>query len=389
MAVDADWGDLLNFDEMPPTTLGTGGDVLAGETQKPLVPGFGRGPGGIVGRRNLQKTAAQRHGTAANSVGQEAVMADSNESRGEHVQEKAAQEGVGVQRHESGRISMGAILPAEGDLTVLERDEPLVGNGNAMSVSAEVGQDLLGSREGRLGVDDPFLPGRLGEEEGGAFAGEAGQASPVQAGLDAGKEFSAEDAGEDADGKEETGVGEDPAVALGRQASPGDNAVEVGVEEKRLGPGVQNGGEPDLGAQTLGIEGDLLEGVRHAREKEAVHSGRIGEEERREFLGNGENDMEVLHREKIRLSGLNPAGFVKALTLGTMAIPAGVVGNLLVTTFVALPEMAAERGGATSGDGLDDPELVAGKPVEPVGARAKEIGQLQAAGGRRRSVHGY
>ena len=38
---------------------------------------------------------------------------------------------------------------------IVECDEPAIGDRDAMGVAAEIGQDLGGSAEGPLGVDDP------------------------------------------------------------------------------------------------------------------------------------------------------------------------------------------------------------------------------------------
>ena len=62
---------------------------------------------------------------------------------------------------------MAVVAPAEADLPVVEGEESVVGDGDAVSVAAEVVEDLLGAGEGGLGVDDP-----LGLAEGPEVAGE-------------------------------------------------------------------------------------------------------------------------------------------------------------------------------------------------------------------------
>ena len=52
---------------------------------------------------------------------------------------------------------MGIVFPAERDLAVLEGDQAMIGDGNAMGVTGQVVQDVFGSAEGWLGVDDPIL----------------------------------------------------------------------------------------------------------------------------------------------------------------------------------------------------------------------------------------
>ena len=50
---------------------------------------------------------------------------------------------------------MGRVAPAEGDVAVFERNESVVGDGDAMGVGAEITQGMFGASERSLGVDDP------------------------------------------------------------------------------------------------------------------------------------------------------------------------------------------------------------------------------------------
>jgi hypothetical protein len=52
---------------------------------------------------------------------------------------------------------VGIILPAEGDLVVLEGDEAMVGDGDAMGVAAEIAEDVMGTAERGFGIDDPIV----------------------------------------------------------------------------------------------------------------------------------------------------------------------------------------------------------------------------------------
>ncbi|BCH19693.1 hypothetical protein MesoLjLa_65440 (plasmid) [Mesorhizobium sp. L-2-11] len=53
-------------------------------------------------------------------------------------------------------IAVPIVLPVEGDFVVLDGDEAIVGNGDAVGIAADVIEDLFGSGEGRLGIDDPL-----------------------------------------------------------------------------------------------------------------------------------------------------------------------------------------------------------------------------------------
>jgi hypothetical protein len=64
---------------------------------------------------------------SATAVGQETEVADAHEAWGEHVEEKAPQELVHRQGHQSLLVGVGGVSPAKGDLVAGERDEAVVG----------------------------------------------------------------------------------------------------------------------------------------------------------------------------------------------------------------------------------------------------------------------
>jgi len=50
---------------------------------------------------------------------------------------------------------MGVISPTEGDLAFGHGNESGVSDGNAVSITREIGQDLRGPGKGSLGINDP------------------------------------------------------------------------------------------------------------------------------------------------------------------------------------------------------------------------------------------
>src|SRR3974390_1285939 len=50
------------------------------------------------------------------------------------------------------RLGVGGVSPTKGDLVTRQRDEAMVGNGDAMGIGAQVVEDILGAPEGRLAV---------------------------------------------------------------------------------------------------------------------------------------------------------------------------------------------------------------------------------------------
>lgn len=75
---------------------------------------------------------------------------------------------------------VGRVTPAEGDLAIGQRDQAMVGDGDAVSIAAEILQDVLGSAEGWFRVDDPI------------FAEERTQPGSEQLGMRERRKFSAQ-----------------------------------------------------------------------------------------------------------------------------------------------------------------------------------------------------
>ncbi len=75
-------------------------------------------------------------------------------------------------------------------------------------------------------------------------------------------ELAAKHATENLDGKKESMAWLDPARAIGRQATGGNDAMDMRVKAQFLVPGVENAEEANLGAEMFGITGDFQKGLR-------------------------------------------------------------------------------------------------------------------------------
>ena len=64
---------------------------------------------------------------------------------------------------------MGIVLPAEGDLVVFESDEPMVGDGDAMGIAAEIAEDVMGATKRGFGIDHPFPAMQRAQESAEGF----------------------------------------------------------------------------------------------------------------------------------------------------------------------------------------------------------------------------
>jgi len=91
------------------------------------------------------------------AVGEKAEVADTHEAVGEHVEEKTADEFVGVKRQSLFSIPIFSIPVAKSDLAVFEAEDPVIGQSHAVGVAAEVVKHGLRRAEGLFRVDDPVL----------------------------------------------------------------------------------------------------------------------------------------------------------------------------------------------------------------------------------------
>ena len=117
---------------------------------------------------------AQRQESSASPVGEEPEVADADEAFGEQMQQEATQELIQRQGHNLLGIVMSRVAPAKGDLAIGERDQAVVGDGDAMGVAAQILEHVLGASEGRLAVDHPVLSvewPQLGSEDLGLSQG--------------------------------------------------------------------------------------------------------------------------------------------------------------------------------------------------------------------------
>ena len=64
---------------------------------------------------------------------------------------------------------MSIIFPAKDNPLAVEVDEPVVGDGDAMGVTGEIAEDMMGTAEGWLGIDDPVLAKERSQEGAEGF----------------------------------------------------------------------------------------------------------------------------------------------------------------------------------------------------------------------------
>ena len=105
--------------------------------------------------------------------------------------------------------------------------------------------------------------------------------------------------------------------------------------------------------------------------------------ERRQLMGQGEDNMNVTRRQKLLATCLEPTVASVGLTLRAVPVAAAVVGDgRTVPTVGALIEMPTQGGGATAHDGSEHFEVLPGDPPaaafdECASRGANQIGHLE------------
>ena len=137
------------------------------------------------------------------------LLPDADEALREAVQEKAPQELIHRQTHAPLFVLVCGVPPAKRNLAVRERDQAAVGYGDAVSVSAEIPDDVLGPAKRALTVDDPVVAEELPQPGGERLRmskklqlSMKTELTPAMSAFQPGHELAAKNAAEDFHGQE-------------------------------------------------------------------------------------------------------------------------------------------------------------------------------------------
>src|SRR5258706_16195041 len=174
-----------------------------------------------------ERLEAEWQQPSASSIGEEAVVTNAHEAARQQMEQEAAQELVDRQSQQALLVGMGGVSPAEGDVALLQADQSAVGDGDAVSVAAEIAQRVFRATEGWLGVDDPLVAvqrsGPCGE---GSWRRKWGEVSmepelvEVEDGLQSVVELAAKDPAECLDREEEGVAGGGSQTFGGGEGAP-------------------------------------------------------------------------------------------------------------------------------------------------------------------------
>lgn len=380
-------------DEAPLLTARTEAGIDAGEPLAALLNALlsRRRFGG----RQAEKRAALLKVLLAVAVGEQAEVANADETERQNVEKEAADELGGMDLFGAPLAIALVVLVAEEDLLAFHAEKALVGDRDPVSVTGEVLEDGLGTVEGSLGEDDPILVGELIEEvlEADGMTELAERISQHEKGLFVGviegtEKRLLEESREDTDLQEELGVGLDPVIAYDGRSGPGHDVVDMWMKDHPGSPSVQDAGTADLGTEMLGVGGQNAEGLLGGMEQGVVEPFLVGSGERVKCVRSRENGVEVGNGQQLPGPGLDPLLLVEGLALGAVPISAGIVEVDLAIAGIAAKQMPAERSGPTELDGSHDGPLLLGDgPIAPVGLTevAEDIRDFELRAVHRRS----
>ena len=99
------------------------------------------------------------------AVGEQSEVADLDEAGRQDMEQEAADELDRIEVHDAAAVVVPGVPPAEAHLSVLEAEEPSVGDGDPVGVAGQVLQHMFGSAERRLGVDHPLCSAQSHQAE--------------------------------------------------------------------------------------------------------------------------------------------------------------------------------------------------------------------------------
>jgi hypothetical protein len=198
------------------------------------------------------------------AVAEEAVVTDPLEASRQDVEDESAEEIDGVEAEDFSFAAVSVVAPSQSDDAVVEPEQAIVGEGDAVGVAGEVIEDVARAAEGLLGVDDPVVFAEIvSEARGESWI----VARRVVKGIE---EFAAEDAGEGTNGEEIAARAADPASPGGIETPGGHDAVQVDVEREILAPGVEDGDDAGVGSEVARVASELEQRVGGGPEQRGV-----------------------------------------------------------------------------------------------------------------------
>ena len=90
---------------------------------------------------------AQWDECTASAAGKETEVANTNEAARQDMKKETAEKLIGTKCHEAFPVVVSGVSEAERDLFAVEGDQPVIGDGDTMRISAEISEHLIGPAE--------------------------------------------------------------------------------------------------------------------------------------------------------------------------------------------------------------------------------------------------
>jgi|SRR6185503_2973060 len=120
--------------------------------------------GDEVGLPRAQMNSAQVQRAPAVPVGKQAKVPNLHETSGEDVKKEAPDELSSIECHRAAAVVVPRIAPAEAHSSVLDSEQPSVGDSDPMRLAGQILRHMFRAPERRLGVDHPLLASDASEQ---------------------------------------------------------------------------------------------------------------------------------------------------------------------------------------------------------------------------------
>ena len=168
-------------------------------------------------------------------------MAHPYEAFGDDVEQEAANEFLGVERHQFTPILVFSIAVSEGDFTVVDRADAIIGKRHAVGVATEVIEDMGGRARRFFGIDHPRFfsqslqePIKTSSIGPGCDLSDEEQVVLMEALLERVEKFSTEDQTQSFNRKEKILTGRNPTLSIKRQNTRGNQTVQMKMIQQGL-----------------------------------------------------------------------------------------------------------------------------------------------------------
>ena len=172
---------------------------------------------------------------------------------------------------------VSGIAPAEGDLSIGERDQSVVGDGHTVGVAAQIVHHIFRATEGTFQIDHPILSIEWPQPSGeGLGLRQKLQVSVevelaiLKGLLESVDELAAKNFLQHFLGKEVVVPGTNPAGVIEREATGRNDTMDMRMSGEFLAPSVQYAEEANVCAEVSGIVSDFEKGFGTGAEQKMV-----------------------------------------------------------------------------------------------------------------------